>query len=121
MADAPSDDSKDVPLGDLFAQLLGANPVSAMTKSFDQFRKSVGDFIGAVESFGSTMKVLGDVATRVQALLDVVEEPIRNLAGRSNDLADIAPLLREVAARLEPLGKFAETAGVMFGLGGKKP
>jgi len=66
-------------IGDLFGMLGGANPLNAIGKSVEQFRRAVDDLLHAVETFTATMDTLNTVAGRVNRLLDDVEEPIRTV------------------------------------------
>ncbi|HEY7627680.1 MAG TPA: hypothetical protein VH761_11455 [Ilumatobacteraceae bacterium] len=62
---------------DLFGLFGGANPFAAVSKSISQFQRGVSDFLSAVENFNKTMQQLNGVATRINDLLDTVEEPVR--------------------------------------------
>jgi hypothetical protein len=64
-------------IGDLLNLFGGANPISGIGKTIDQFKRGVGDFMKAVEVFNQTMQTLQGVATRVNQLIDDVEEPVR--------------------------------------------
>ena len=66
-------------LGDLLALFGGANPFASITKTLDQFKRGVNDFLAGVETFNATMESLNGVTTRVNRLLDEVEEPVRAL------------------------------------------
>ncbi len=58
--------------------MFGAsNLFSGVGKTIEQFKRGVTDFLVAVETFNETMQTLNGVATRVSALLDDVEEPVR--------------------------------------------
>ena len=64
-------------LGDLMGLLGSNNPLSSISKSISQFQRGVSQFLDTVEKFNETMDQLNGVATRVNSLLDTVEEPIR--------------------------------------------
>jgi ABC-type transporter Mla subunit MlaD len=63
--------------GDFFGLFGGTNPFGAISKSISQFQRGVSDFLSAVENFNKTMQQLNGVATRINELLDTVEEPVR--------------------------------------------
>ena len=64
-------------IGDVLAMFGAPNIFGGIGKSIEQFKRGVNDFLVAVENFNETMKTLNSVATRVSALLDEVEEPMR--------------------------------------------
>lgn len=64
-------------LGDVFAMFGASNVFNGVGKTIEQFKRGVTDFLVAVETFNETMQTLNGVATRVSALLDEVEEPVR--------------------------------------------
>jgi hypothetical protein len=115
-------------LGDLFSMFGGGSPM----KSFDQFRSGIGDFLAAVQKLSGAVDDFRSLTTRLQALLDVVEEPVRaaapgmlNLAGTLSSpevtalparLGDFFTLVGDLAERMAPLIKVAEVAGGMFGI-----
>ncbi|MEZ5216927.1 MAG: hypothetical protein R2715_10170 [Ilumatobacteraceae bacterium] len=103
-------------LGDLLGMFGGANPVSAVQKTVEQFRKGVDDLLRAVEVFTDTMDTLNGVAQRVNRLMDDVEEPVRamvptvaatvrraeSMVGQLTDPIDrITPLLGNMADVLD--------------------
>ena len=63
-------------IGDVFAG-LGGNPFNAFSKTFEQLKKGGSDMIAAVEMIRSTMENLNKAATRMNRMLDDVEEPMR--------------------------------------------
>lgn len=63
--------------GDFFGLFGGTNPFAAISKSISQFQRGVSDFLSAVENFNKTMQQMNGVATRINELLDTVEEPVR--------------------------------------------
>src|SRR3954466_5380950 len=120
-------------LGDLFSMFGGGSPM----KSFDQFRSGIGDFLAAVQKLSGAVDDFRSLTTRLQTLLDVVEEPVRaaapgmlNLAGTLSSpevtalparLGDFFTLVGDLAERMAPLIKVAEVAGGMFGMGSTPP
>src|SRR4051794_29908950 len=115
-------------LGDLFTMFGGGNPM----KAFDQFRSGIGDFLATVQKLSGAVDEFRALTSRLQGLLDVVEEPVRaagpgmlNLAGTLSSpevpaiparLGDFFTLVADLAERMGPLIKVAEVAGGMFGL-----
>ena len=74
----PSSSGSGLPgLGDLFALLGTSNPLASVTKTIDQFKRGVNDFLAAVENFNETIQTINGLAVRVSNLMDEVEEPIR--------------------------------------------
>jgi ABC-type transporter Mla subunit MlaD len=120
---------------DLLGALGSANPLSAIGKTVDQFRRAVDDLLRAVEAFTSTMDTLNVVARRVNRLMDDVEEPIRSampqfsatvktvetMVGQLTSPIDrVAPLISSFADTLsapslakmpEQLGEFLDVLG----------
>lgn len=124
-------------INDLLGMLGGANPLSGVTKSVQQFQRGVNEFLTAVEQFNATMAQLNLVAARVNRLLDDVEPAARallpqitrtiettesmvgqlgSLAALPRDVGEVVDVLRDLARRLQPLGQVAESAGGLFGL-----
>jgi ABC-type transporter Mla subunit MlaD len=112
--------------------LIGTNPLAGLGRTFDQLRRGVGDLVHTIENINATMTELNRIATRVNNLIDTVEEPIQRVAPGLASLADTlsSPALTkmpdelsrfigvigDVANKLQPLGQLAEAAGGMFGL-----
>ena len=115
-------------LGDLFTMFGGGSPL----KTFDQFRGGIVDFLATVQKLSGAVDDFRALTTRIQGLLDVVEEPVRavapgmmNLAGTLSSpeltalparLDEFFTLVGDMAARMGPLMKVAEVAGGMFGI-----
>ncbi len=53
-----------------------SNPFGSITKTIDQFKRGVNDFLEGVEQFNKTMESLNGVTVRVNRLLDEVEGPV---------------------------------------------
>ncbi len=53
-----------------------SNPFGSITKTLDQFKRGVNDFLEGVEQFNKTMESLNGVTVRVNRLLDEVEGPV---------------------------------------------
>lgn len=122
-------------LDELIALLLSINPVHLATKAIDEGGKALNQsrrilelLISTLENTTVTMNNLNQAATRVNRLLDDVEEPLRAvmpLVGTSltamAQMGDIAKNLGDLTKRLGPLTTLAENAGSMFGIRPTKP
>lgn len=64
---------------DAFADIVNllAAPIASGIRAADQLRHGVDEMIRAVENMNRTMENLNEAATRVNALLAEVEEPVR--------------------------------------------
>jgi hypothetical protein len=94
----------------------GANLFGGISKSIEQFKRGVNDFLATVETFNETMKTLNGVATRVSALLDEIEEPVRAFMPqmtRSIKAADA--MITQISGPIEKvapgISRLAETLG----------
>jgi hypothetical protein len=135
MSDGDDSRAQTNSLDELVALLLSINPVHLATKAIDeggkalnQSRRVVELLISTLENTSVTMNNLNQAATRVNRLLDDVEEPLRAvmpLVGTSlsamAQMGDIAKNLGELTKRLGPLTAMAENAGSMFGIRPNKP
>jgi hypothetical protein len=92
-------------LGDLLTLLGSNNPLTAMSKSVDQFRTGVNAFIEAVQTFRQTMDNLNAITVRVNRLLDDVEEPMRTVLPQITASAETAS--RMIATLREPVERVA--------------
>ena len=86
-------------LNDLLALLRGIDPVSEGVKLADQGRRTVEALIVALENFGATMDNLNQAASRVNRLLDDVEEPIRRIAGMADQAGSLVGFLPSLATK----------------------
>jgi hypothetical protein len=122
-------------LDELIALLLSVNPVNLATKAIDeggkalqQSRRTLELMLTTLENTAATMSNLNTAATRVNRLLDDIEEPLRAvmpLVGTSltamAQMGEIAKNLGELTKRLGPLTTMAENAGTLFGMKPNKP
>lgn len=92
-------------LGDLLTLFGSNNPLTAMSKSVDQFRTGVNAFIEAVQTFRQTMDNLNAITVRVNRLLDDVEEPMRVVLPQITTSAETAS--RMIATLREPVERVA--------------
>ncbi|HEY5876144.1 MAG TPA: hypothetical protein VIT64_12625, partial [Ilumatobacteraceae bacterium] len=63
-------------IGDLFGA-LGGNPLNTISKTVEQMKRGAGDLVAAAELMRSTLENLNSVATRMNRMLDDIEEPVR--------------------------------------------
>ena len=92
-------------LGDLLSLFGANNPLSAMSRSVEQFRTGVTSFIEVVQSFRETMDNLNEVAKRMNRMLDDLEEPLHTVMPQVTRSADAAS--RMLATLREPVERAA--------------
>lgn len=116
------------PLEQLLALVALVDPIEFATKAVDSTRRTTDALITILENFASTVDNLNKTTTRVNSLLDEVEEPLRRLMPQMgiamNTLAtmgDVALQLGELSKRLGPLTTLAENAGGLFGFKPGRP
>lgn len=100
-------------INDLFSLLSDFNPVTSGAKAVDQAKRTVESLISAMELFVQSMDNMNQVASRVNRLLDDIEDPMRQAMphvngalGAVNKLADMSGALIELSKRLGPLMAF---------------
>ncbi|MFZ9191210.1 MAG: hypothetical protein ACO3DU_00635 [Ilumatobacteraceae bacterium] len=96
MADQPQLDIGKL-VTDLLAALRSIDPVGEGVKLAEQGRRTVEALIVALEQFGSTMDNLNQAASRVNRLLDDVEDPIRRIAGMADQTGSLLSFLPNLA------------------------
>lgn len=110
-------------VSDVLALLRGIDPVTEGVKLADQGRRTVEALIVALENFGATMDNLNNAASRVNRLLDDVEEPIRRIAGMADQAGSLVSFLPSLASRavsnLAP--KSPSSTAPAAGSGGSNP
>lgn len=84
---------------DLLALLRTIDPVTEGVKLAEQGRRTVDALILALENFGATMDNLNQAASRVNRLLDDVEEPIRRIAGVADQAGSLMGFLPSLAGK----------------------
>lgn len=112
-----------------FLQLLAlVDPLELAGKAIDTTRRTTETLVVVLENFASTIDNLNKTTTRVNALLDEVEEPLKRvmpqLGNAMNAMAtmgEAASQLAELSKRLGPLTSLAENAGGLFGFRPGKP
>ena len=100
--------------GDLFTLLGSNNPLTAMTKSAEQFRTAVTGFIEAVSTFKQTMENLNATTTRMNRLLDEIEGPLHilmpQMTAATEQASRVFTMLSGPVERVAPgLAQLAET------------
>lgn len=86
-------------VADLVALLRGIDPVAEGVKLADQGRRTVEALVVALENIGATMDNLNQAASRVNRLLDDVEEPIRRVAGMADQAGSLISFLPSLAGK----------------------
>ena len=84
---------------DLLALLRTIDPVTEGVKLAEQGRRTVVALIVALENVGATMDNLNQAASRVNRLLDDVEEPIRRIAGMADQAGSLVGFLPSLASK----------------------
>jgi len=111
-------------LNDLLNLLGTANPLGALTKNLDSLKKGVETFIVAVSTFTRTMEALEDATKRVSALLDEMEQPVRNVVSQLSSLPpqaisqavnNLNLLSSQMGQLIGPLSGVAGLASGLFG------
>jgi ABC-type transporter Mla subunit MlaD len=98
VADTPQFDIQKL-LGDLMTLVRSIDPVTEGTKLAEQGRRTVEAMILTLENIGATLDNMNQAASRVNRLLDDVEEPIRKLAGMADQAGSIMTILPSLAGK----------------------
>ncbi len=107
-------------------KLLGAlsslDPKECGAHAAQTAKRSVDAVVSTLENLASTLENLNKTTVRINALLDEVEEPIRNMMPQLSDglktlssLGEATNALNELAKGIGPLTSLAENAGFLFG------
>lgn len=111
-------------INDLLNLLGTANPLAALTKNLDSLKKGVETFVVAVSTFTRTMEALEDATKRVSALLDDMEQPVRNVVDQlaalppqaiSQAVNNLNLLSSQMGQLVGPLSGVAGLASGLFG------
>ena len=85
--------------------------MSLAGQGVDAGRKAIDGVITTAENFARTMDNLNQTTSRINSLLDEIEEPLRRLLAQAGPslsalatMAESANTLAELAKRLNPLG-----------------
>lgn len=116
------------PLEQLLQILSMVDPIELAGKAVDTTRRTTETLVTMLENFASTIDNLNRTTTRVNALLDDIEEPLKRvmpqLGNAMNAMAtmgEAASQLADLSKRLGPLTTLAENAGGIFGFRPGKP
>ena len=116
------------PLEQLLQLLALVDPIDLASKAVDTTRRTTETLVTVLENFASTVDNLNRTTTRVNALLDDIEEPLKRvmpqLGNAMNAMAtmgEAATQLADLSKRLSPLTTLAENAGGLFGFRSGKP
>lgn len=111
-------------INDLLNLLGTANPLAALSKNLDSMKKGVETFVVAVTTFTRTMEALEDATKRVSALLDDMEQPVRNVVDQlaalppqaiSQAVNNLNLLSSQMGQLIGPLSGVAGLASGLFG------
>lgn len=110
------------PLEQLLQLLALVDPIEVATKAVDISRRTTESLISIVENLAVTVDNLNRTTTRINSLLDDIEEPMRrvmpqvgNAMNAMATMGEAATQLTELSKRLGPLTTLAENAGGLFG------
>ena len=116
------------PIEQLLHLLALVDPIELAGKAVDTTRRTTETLVTVLENFASTIDNLNRTTTRVNALMDEIEEPLKRvmpqLGNAMNAMAtmgEAATQLAELSKRLGPLTTLAENAGGLFGFRPGKP
>lgn len=116
MSDPTSSGSGLPGLGDLFALFGTSNPLASVTKTIDQFKRGVNEFLTAVENFNETIQTINGLAARVSILMDEVEEPIRAMMPQvTRSIKATDAMINQISGPIEKvapgIARLADTLG----------
>ena len=116
------------PIEQLLQLLSLVDPIELASKAVDTTRRTTETLVNVLENFASTIDNLNRTTTRINALLDDIEEPLKRvmpqLGNAMNAMAtmgEAATQLADISKRLGPLTSLAENAGGLFGFRPGKP
>ena len=104
-------------VGDLLGMLGGANPMMAFGRALEGAMQLSGEIKKSVLTFNDTITELNKVARRVNAILDEIEGPIKEIVPLVQASAKQAKLtIKKADGVLTQVSTLPETAGAMFGM-----
>lgn len=116
------------PLEQLLALVGMMDPIDMAARAVDASRRTTEALITVLENFASTVDNMNRTTTRINALLDDVEEPMRRVMPQVGNaltamamMGEVATQLADLSKRLGPLTTLAENAGGLFGFRPSKP
>lgn len=129
---ASSNDSGTSPSSNPLEQLLALvgmmDPIDMASRAVDASRRTTEALITVLENFASTVDNMNRTTTRINALLDDIEEPMRRVMPQVGNalnamamMGEVATQLGDLSKRLGPLTTLAENAGGLFGFRPGKP
>lgn len=86
-------------INDVLLLVRNIDPVSEGVKLAEQGKRTVEALIVALENVGATMDNLNQAASRVNRLLDDVEDPIRRIAGMADQAGSLMSFLPSLAGK----------------------
>lgn len=114
--------ASDNPIDKLINLVVNADLLSIGSQGIDTARRSLDGLIDTAENFAKTMDNLNATTTRINALLDEIEEPLKRVLAQMGtglgvmaDVGDNAAALAELLKRLSPLTSLAEGATSLLG------
>lgn len=132
MSDGASDNQTPPPSSNPLEQLLALvgmmDPIEMASRAVDASRRTTEALITVLENFASTVDNLNRTTTRINSLLDDIEEPMRRVMPQVGNalnamamMGEVATQLGDLSKRLGPLTTLAENAGGLFGFRPGKP
>lgn len=116
------------PLEQLLALVGMMDPIEMASRAVDASRRTTEALITVLENFASTVDNLNRTTTRINSLLDDIEEPMRRVMPQVGNalnamalMGEVATQLGELSKRLGPLTTLAENAGGLFGFRPARP
>ena len=116
------------PLEQLLGLLSNVDPIAMAGQAVDASRRVSEAMILMLENFASTVDNLNRTTTRINSLLDEVEEPLKRVMPQFGSalnamasMGDVASQLGDLSKRLGPLTTLAENAGGLFGFRPGRP
>lgn len=114
---------------DHILSLVGAlDPIDLASRAIDTSRRTTEALLAILENFAGAIDNLNRTTSRINTLLDEVEEPLKRvmpqMGAAMNAMAtmgDATVQLADLARRLSPLTVLAENAGGLFGFRSNKP
>lgn len=132
VSDGASDNQTPPPSSNPLEQLLALvgmmDPIEMASRAVDASRRTTEALITVLENFASTVDNLNRTTTRINSLLDDIEEPMRRVMPQVGNalnamamMGEVATQLGDLSKRLGPLTTLAENAGGLFGFRPGKP
>ena len=116
------------PFEQVLALLATIDPIGMAGQAVDTSRRVSEALIVVLENFASTVDNLNKTTTRINSLLDEVEDPLKRVMPQFGaalnamaSMGDVASQLGDLSKRLGPLTTLAENAGGLFGFRPGKP